>query len=84
MGEEIFVLDGIFSDETGDYPADEKFLPHRHYGGEEILILSGVFQDEYGEYPKGTLPRSPHLSVHHPYVSEETLILVKTGHLITV
>lgn len=156
MGEEIFVLDGIFSDETGDYPAgtyirnppgsnhspfskegcilfvklnqfhpddhsrviintndyegwrpghgglrvfplhtfhtegtalvlwpkDEKFLPHRHYGGEEIFVLSGVFQDEHGQYPQGTWLRSPHLSVHHPFVKEETLIFVKTGHLI--
>lgn len=155
MGQEIFVIDGVFSDETGDYPAGtylrnspgsshspfskdgcilfvklnqfnphdysriiintndpqgwrpgqgglkvfplhsfhaegtalvwwpagEKFLPHRHYGGEEIFVLSGVFQDEHGQYPKGTWLRSPHLSVHHPFVSEETLILVKTGHL---
>lgn len=158
MGEEIFVLEGVFSDETGDYPAGtylrnppgsshapfskegcllfvklhqfhpqdfsniilntndsqgwrpgqgglrvfplhsfetqrtalvwwpagEKFLPHRHYGGEEIFVLSGVFQDEQGEYPKGTWIRSPHLSAHNPFVSEETLILVKTGHLITL
>jgi hypothetical protein len=27
--------------------------------------------------------RSPHLSQHHPFVSEPTLILVKTGHLPT-
>jgi anti-sigma factor ChrR (cupin superfamily) len=155
MGEEIFVVEGVFSDETGDYPAGtylrnppgsahspfskdgcllfvklnqfhpedssliiintndpdgwrpghgglrvfplhsfqtegtalvwwpagERFLPHRHYGGEEIFVLSGVFQDEHGEYPKGTWLRSPHLSVHHPFVSEDTLILVKTGHL---
>lgn len=25
--------------------------------------------------------RSPHLSEHFPYVEEETVILVKTGHL---
>lgn len=64
------------------WPAGEKFLPHRHYGGEEIFVLSGVFQDELGEYPKGTWIRSPHLSAHHPFVKEETLILVKTGHLL--
>ncbi|HQR96355.1 MAG TPA: cupin domain-containing protein, partial [Thiotrichales bacterium] len=154
QGEEIFVLEGVFSDETGDYPAgsylrnppgsahapfskdgcvlfvkldhfragddatvriqthdqpwlpgygglmvmplhsfeaehtalvkwpaDEVFQPHRHYGGEEIVVLSGVFQDEHGAYPKHTWMRSPHLSQHHPFVTEPTVILVKTGHL---
>mgnify|MGYP000668580759 FL=1 len=154
MGEEIFVLEGIFSDETGDYgagtyirnppgsrhtpfskegctifvklnqfsehddqfvridtnstlwrqgigglqvmplheyehehvalvkwPAKEVFQAHRHFGGEEILVLSGEFCDEHGRYPKNTWMRSPHLSQHHPFVEEETVILVKTGHL---
>jgi len=153
-GEEIFVLDGIFSDEHGDYPAGtylrnpagtshapysengcillvklcqfqttdtvkirtdtnitswrpgigglqvmplhshihentalvkwpigEVFKPHTHVGGEEIFVLSGTFSDEYGSYPKGTWIRNPHLSHHHPYVDEETVIWVKTGHL---
>ena len=154
LGEEIFVLEGVFSDENGDYPAGtylrnppgsshapfsqegcvifvklnqfskddleplriqtknenwlqgqgnlqvmplhefqgqhtalvkwpagEKFILHRHWGGEEIFVLSGNFKDEYGEYQKGTWIRSPHQSSHHPYVDEETIILVKTGHL---
>lgn len=154
LGEEIFVLDGVFSDETGDYgagtylrnppgsrhapfskqgctifvklnqfadrdlefvrvdtrntpwlpgigglsvmplhdfehehvalvkwPARERFQPHRHFGGEEILVLSGEFRDELGRYPTHTWIRSPHLSAHHPFVEEETVILVKTGHL---
>lgn len=154
MGEEIFVLDGVFSDETGNYgagsyirnppgsahtpfseqgctifvklnqfnerdrefvridtkqqawlpgigglqvmplhdfehehvalvkwPAKEVFQPHRHFGGEEILVLSGEFRDEHGCYPADTWIRSPHLSQHHPFVEEETVILVKTGHL---
>lgn len=153
-GEEIFVLDGVFSDEHGDYPAGtylrnpsgtshspfskkgcklfvkleqfqkddqahfsinttekewlaghgglevmplhsfgtenvalvkwppgEKFIPHTHFGGEEIFVLSGEFIDDLGRYPKGTWIRSPHLSSHHPWVEEETVILVKTGHL---
>jgi anti-sigma factor ChrR (cupin superfamily) len=156
LGEEIFVLEGVFSDELGDYPSGtylrnppgsshtpfsregcvifvklnqfhpedkevirqntqtkewlpgqgglkvmplhqfgtsstalvkwprgEKFVPHRHWGGEEILVLKGTFKDEHGEYPMGTWIRSPHLSTHHPYVDEETIILVKTGHLNT-
>lgn len=154
LGEEIFVLNGIFSDENGDYPAGtylrnppgsshapyskqgcqlfvklnqfnekdtqqviintneiewspghgnlqvmplhqfsgqgtalvkwpqgEKFIRHSHYGGEEILVLSGTFKDEHGTYPERTWIRSKHLSSHHPWVDEETVILVKTGHL---
>lgn len=154
LGEEIFVLEGVFSDENGDYPAGnylrhppgsqhapfslegcvilvklnqfnprdldvvkintqqtpwlqgigglqvmplhefehehtalvkwpkgETFQPHRHFGGEEILVLSGKFQDEQGEYPRHTWIRSPHMSGHFPFVEEETIILVKTGHL---
>jgi anti-sigma factor ChrR (cupin superfamily) len=64
------------------WPAGEKFLPHRHWGGEEIFVLTGEFCDEHGRYPAGTWIRSPHLSMHHPFVEQETIILVKTGHLI--
>jgi len=154
LGEEIFVLDGVFSDESGDYPAGsyirnppgsthapfskqgctifvklnqfdsrdlasvhinthtsrwlpgygglqvlplhefehehvalvkwpkgERFIPHSHFGGEEIFVLFGQFQDEYGKYPAGSWLRSPHLSKHFPFVEEETIIWVKTGHL---
>ena len=63
------------------WPAGEKFQPHRHFGGEEILVLSGEFRDEHGSYPAGTWLRSPHMSQHHPYVDEPTIIWVKTGHL---
>ena len=63
------------------WPAGEKFQPHRHYGGEEILVLTGEFKDEHGSYGAGSWIRSPHLSEHFPYVEQETIILVKTGHL---
>ncbi len=63
------------------WPANEVFQSHRHFGGEEIFVLSGEFKDEHGCYPKGTWLRSPHMSQHHPFVSEETIIWVKTGHL---
>lgn len=63
------------------WPAGERFLPHRHWGGEEIFVLTGEFIDEHSRYPEGTWLRSPHLSSHHPYVEEETIIFVKTGHL---
>jgi len=154
LGEEIFVLSGIFSDETGDFPAGsyfrnpkgfihapyslngcellvklhqmsaldterlsintneqlwqpgygnltvkplynfetesvalvfwpagEKFILHSHFGGEEIYVISGEFIDEFGRYPKGSWIRSPHLSRHHPFAEQDTLIWVKTGHL---
>ncbi len=63
------------------WPAHEKFIPHAHFGGEEILVLSGTFKDEHGNYPARTWIRSQHLSGHHPWVDEETIIFVKTGHL---
>ncbi|MFT6735083.1 MAG: anti-sigma factor ChrR (cupin superfamily) [Polaribacter sp.] len=154
LGEEILVLDGVFSDETGDYPAgtylrnpqgfqhapfsqagctlfvklhqfqdndfkqvridtkttlwnsgigglkvmplhqhgsesvalvkwpaNEKFQPHTHFGGEEIYVISGEFIDEHGRYPTGSWVRSPHMSQHNPFVEQETIILVKVGHL---
>lgn len=64
------------------WPKGEHFIRHSHYGGEEIFVLKGEFNDEHGSYPKGTWIRSPHLSNHNPYVEDETIIFVKTGHLI--
>ncbi len=63
------------------WPENERFQPHKHWGGEEIFVLRGTFMDEHGEYPRGTWIQSPHLSSHHPFVEKETLIYVKTGHL---
>ena len=63
------------------WPAGERFQPHSHFGGEEIFVLSGEFRDEHGQYPTGTWIRSPHLSEHFPFVEQETIIWVKTGHL---
>jgi len=63
------------------WPENERFVPHRHFGGEEILVLSGTFIDEHGLYPARTWLRNPHMSLHFPYVEEETIILVKVGHL---
>lgn len=63
------------------WPAGEKFQSHVHAGGEEIYVISGELIDEHGRYPAGTWIRNPHMSRHQPYVEEETLIWVKTGHL---
>lgn len=63
------------------WPAGEHFQPHTHFGGEEIYVISGELIDEHGRYPAGTWIRSPHLSQHHPYVEQDTLIWVKVGHL---
>jgi anti-sigma factor ChrR (cupin superfamily) len=154
LGEEILVLEGVFSDETGDYPAGtyfrnpegfrhapfsiegcvllvklhqfqtddtehvvidthatpfqagagnlqvlplhthgseqvalvrwptgERFQAHTHFSGEEIYVISGELRDENGRYPQGTWIRSPHMSQHHPFVEEDTLVWVKVGHL---
>ncbi|OHY89102.1 cupin [Vibrio rotiferianus] len=63
------------------WPKGEKFQPHHHFGGEEILVLSGELNDELGNYPKHTWLRNPHMSEHFPFVIQETVIWVKTGHL---
>ena len=63
------------------WPAGERFKPHQHFGGEEIYVISGIFRDERGHYPAGTWIRSPHGSSHDPFVEEDTIIFVKTGHL---
>lgn len=63
------------------WPAGEHFVMHRHVGGEEIFVISGEFADEHGRYPAGTWLRSPHMSLHQPFVEQDTLIWVKTGHL---
>jgi anti-sigma factor ChrR (cupin superfamily) len=65
------------------WPKGARFKDHSHHGGEEILVLTGEFIDEHGRYPKGTWIRSPHLSTHFPFVEEETIIFVKTGHLLS-
>jgi hypothetical protein len=41
--------------------------------GEEMFVISGKFSNAYG--------RSPHMSMHTPYVEEETLLWMKAGHL---
>ena len=63
------------------WPAGERFQAHTHFSGEEIYVISGELRDENGRYPQGTWIRSPHMSQHHPFVEEDTLIWVKVGHL---
>jgi anti-sigma factor ChrR (cupin superfamily) len=63
------------------WPAGEHFHVHSHFGGEEIYVITGELIDEHNRYPAGSWIRSPHLSRHQPFVEQETLIWVKTGHL---
>jgi anti-sigma factor ChrR (cupin superfamily) len=63
------------------WPADTKHESHLHYGGEEIFVVSGTLMDEWGIYPAGTWIRSPHKSEHCPYVEDETVVWIKSGHL---
>ncbi len=64
------------------WPAGTRYQPHQHFGGEEVLVLSGELFDEYGRYPVGSWIRNPHNSEHCPYVEEETVTWIKTGHLL--
>lgn len=64
------------------WPAGTRCDMHQHFGGEEIFVLSGTLCDEYGEYPAGTWLRNPHNSEHSPYVEQDTIIWIKTGHLL--
>ncbi len=64
------------------WPANARRRTHQHYGGEETFVISGALSDEYGHYPAGTWMRQPHRSEHCPYVEEETIIWIKTGHLL--
>ena len=64
------------------YDAGSAFHAHPHPDGEEIFVLSGELQDEYGVYPPGTWIRNPHNSEHCPFCEQDTVIWIKTGHLL--
>ena len=65
------------------WPPNARRRTHQHYGGEEMFVVSGALYDEYGDYPAGSWIRRPHRSEHCPYVEEETVIWIKTGHLLS-
>ncbi|MES2047233.1 MAG: cupin domain-containing protein [Pseudomonadota bacterium] len=54
---------------------------HRHPQGEEIFVLKGQLRDERGIYPTGSWQRLYADAGHAPYAKEETLILLRNGHL---
>jgi quercetin dioxygenase-like cupin family protein len=56
---------------------------HTHPYGEEIFVLSGELQDERGAYPPGSWIRFHPESGHAPYAEQDTLILLRNGHLST-
>ena len=62
-------------------PAHTRLDPHQHFGGEEFYVVSGTLKDEWGVYPAGSWGRNPNNSEHCPYVEEETVLWIKTGHL---
>lgn len=64
------------------WPAHACLGTHRHAGGEEVYVISGEFSDEQGSYPAGSWLRNPPGSSHSPEVKTDTLIWVKTGHLL--
>ncbi|MBI1771206.1 MAG: cupin domain-containing protein [Burkholderiales bacterium] len=54
---------------------------HRHPHGEEIFVLTGELKDQRGHYPAGTWQRLYADTGHAPYVEQETMILLRNGHL---
>ena len=64
------------------WPAGTRYDPHSHFGGEEVFVLSGRLADDYGEYPAGSWMRYPHNSEHSPLAEVDTVIWIKTGHLL--
>lgn len=54
---------------------------HTHTFGEEILVLKGELCDEKGTYPAGCWLRFLPDSGHAPFAEQETLILLRNGHL---
>ena len=88
-GEEFLVLDGIFSDATGDFPQGmyvrnpigSKHKPYTKDGTTIFVKLQQFDADEQGTYPAGTWLRNPAGSEHTPFSDEGCVIYVKTGHL---
>lgn len=55
--------------------------PHTHPFGEEIFVVSGELRDQRGAYPAGSWMRYHPGSGHAPYTRQQTLILLRNGHL---
>lgn len=54
---------------------------HMHPNGEEIFVLRGELRDERGRYAAGSWLRLAPGSVHAPFADEDTVILLRNGHL---
>ncbi len=65
-----------------DLPKGTSGPQHAHPGGEEIYIIKGGFHDEFGNYGPGTWLRLPPDSEHCPVINEDSLLWVKSGHLV--
>ncbi len=65
-----------------DLPKGTSGPQHAHPGGEEIYIIKGGFHDEFGNYGPGTWLRLPPDSEHCPVIDEDSLLWVKSGHLV--
>ena len=66
------------------WAAGESAQSFSHSGGVEIFVLSGELKDEQGSYPRGTWLRNPPMTEFHPFVEQETVVWIKTGHLSTL
>lgn len=58
-----------------------RIAPHGHRNGEEILVLEGELRSGEERYPPGTWMRMYSDSMHAPFTTTSTLILLRNGHL---
>ena len=84
-GEEILVLDGVFSDETGDYPAGSHLLnpdgtSHAPWSGPGCTLFV-VLEDGPGGHGAGSWLRRWPGGAHRWHAPEGCLLYVKQGHL---
>ncbi len=63
-------------------PAGIKIHSHVHYAGEEVFIIRGAYRDEYGTFQAGTWVRVPPGGSHAPEILEDSLLWIKSGHLV--
>ncbi len=64
------------------WPRDVDWHRHEHPGGEEFYVIEGELRDEFGCYPAGTWVRNPPGSEHYAFAVKDTLLWLKTGHLL--
>ncbi|WP_422411357.1 MULTISPECIES: cupin domain-containing protein [unclassified Endozoicomonas] len=79
---EVFLYQ--FKDEkvsTLRIPAGKTLSLQDRSGGLEILVISGKLSTASGDWPAGTWIRTPHFNYDLEPATEDTIVMIKTGHL---